>query len=369
MANELLNKFALVEAARRPGCRVVSIGWGPWDGGMVTPALKRLFEAEGAPVIPLAEGAEHFVRELAATDGAVEVVVTAQNAPAARAPSDAGEFELAFEREVSIETHPFLSSHVIDSKPVLPLAVTFEWLAHGALHSHPGMAFAGLEGLRVTKGVVLNGGPARLRVEAGAARKEDGVLRVPVELRSSDEKRTLHARADVLLSVRRPEFEGKPNELQAPRFAHSIESVYRDRLFHGDALRGLEAVEACSSQGISAKLAAAPAPDAWMSRPVRSSWVADPLVLDSAFQLMIVWSHETKGAPSLPCHLRKYRQYADFPRSGVRAVAKITRDSDSLAEASIDFMDPQGRVVARIEGYECAIDPALAASFRRNALN
>jgi acyl transferase domain-containing protein len=36
MANEVLNKMALNEAAKRPDCRIVAINWGPWDGGMVT---------------------------------------------------------------------------------------------------------------------------------------------------------------------------------------------------------------------------------------------------------------------------------------------------------------------------------------------
>ncbi len=37
-----------------PSCRVVAVNWGPWDGGMVTPSLRPLFESEGIPLIPLA---------------------------------------------------------------------------------------------------------------------------------------------------------------------------------------------------------------------------------------------------------------------------------------------------------------------------
>ena len=51
VANEVLNKRARQEALRRPGCRVVALGWGPWDGGMVTPGLRRLFQAEGVELI------------------------------------------------------------------------------------------------------------------------------------------------------------------------------------------------------------------------------------------------------------------------------------------------------------------------------
>jgi len=65
MANEILNKVAHVESRRRGARTLVrAINWGPWDGGMVTPALKRRFAARGIGVIPMAEGAAAFVREL-----------------------------------------------------------------------------------------------------------------------------------------------------------------------------------------------------------------------------------------------------------------------------------------------------------------
>ncbi|HEY5700586.1 MAG TPA: SDR family NAD(P)-dependent oxidoreductase [Gammaproteobacteria bacterium] len=77
-ANEVLNKRAQQEARRRSTCRVVSINWGPWDGGMVGPSLKRLFAAEGVGAIPLHAGAELHLREIAAPpQGTVEVVVLA----------------------------------------------------------------------------------------------------------------------------------------------------------------------------------------------------------------------------------------------------------------------------------------------------
>src|SRR5262249_42488359 len=43
VANQALVSIAQVEAARRPDCRVAALDWGPWDGGMVTAALKNEF--------------------------------------------------------------------------------------------------------------------------------------------------------------------------------------------------------------------------------------------------------------------------------------------------------------------------------------
>ncbi len=65
MANEVLNKVAVAEATLRgPGCIVKALGWGPWDGGMVTPSLRSHFESMGVSLIPLHEGARMLVDEV-----------------------------------------------------------------------------------------------------------------------------------------------------------------------------------------------------------------------------------------------------------------------------------------------------------------
>ncbi len=66
MANEILNKVANVEAARRRegSCIVKSLNWGPWDGGMVSPLLKAHFQEMGVSLIPLDAGARMMVDEL-----------------------------------------------------------------------------------------------------------------------------------------------------------------------------------------------------------------------------------------------------------------------------------------------------------------
>ena len=77
MANDVLNKVAAHERARRgDSCVVKSLGWGPWAGGMVTPALKTHFESMGVELIDLDVGARMLVDELSSpqTDQ-VEIVL------------------------------------------------------------------------------------------------------------------------------------------------------------------------------------------------------------------------------------------------------------------------------------------------------
>jgi NAD(P)-dependent dehydrogenase (short-subunit alcohol dehydrogenase family) len=63
-ANDLLDKLALRLNQTLPG-RVVSIEWGPWNAGMVTPELRREYARRGIGLIPVEAGIESFFEELA----------------------------------------------------------------------------------------------------------------------------------------------------------------------------------------------------------------------------------------------------------------------------------------------------------------
>ena len=376
VANEVLNKVAQAEARRRSGCRAVSINWGPWDGGMVTPALKKVFAGEGVGVIDLAEGGAFLAREIAAVDGPVEIVAIAGvseigSAAVATKPQNLSE---AFALTLTIPDYPFLRSHVLDGKAVLPMAVIVEWLAHGALHGNPGFRFHGFNDLRICKGVVFEDNtPFTLNVMAGRAVKRESFHLVPVELSShgTNGRIVLHARAEIVLATRHPEGIRSITEIPSTPYLPENGVIYnRERLFHGPDLHGIEQVDGCSAKGIAATVKGAPAPAKWIRRPLRSAWLTDPLVIDSAFQMMILWSFERFGAGSLPCFAGRYRQFQEaFPREGVQVVIRVTSENAHGASADMEFLDRHtGKLVARLEGYECVIDPSLKQAFQRNQL-
>ena len=64
VANEALNRIALLFKQNNPKCHVTSFNWGPWEGGMVTPELKRLFEERNVEVISVEDGTRVFVEEV-----------------------------------------------------------------------------------------------------------------------------------------------------------------------------------------------------------------------------------------------------------------------------------------------------------------
>ena len=69
-------KLAHLVKVQHPNCHVVAIDWGPWDGGMVTPALKQMFAERNIHVIPIEVGTWLLVNELTAENfGVTQTVV------------------------------------------------------------------------------------------------------------------------------------------------------------------------------------------------------------------------------------------------------------------------------------------------------
>ncbi|MBW2464018.1 MAG: SDR family NAD(P)-dependent oxidoreductase, partial [Deltaproteobacteria bacterium] len=396
MANEVLNKLALREARERPDARVLSVNWGPWDGGMVTPELRQLFTTEGIEVIGLDAGAQYLLRELASDSGPVEVVILGEGSALPQAglgtaaPSTATtsvtpphlarraaakvhpELPKVFERTLDFETHSFLSSHVLDGKAVLPVAMVIEWLGHGALHGNPGLRFQGFTDLRIFKGLIIAASEkVTVRVGADRAKKAGKEYRVAVELCSGggNGHRVLHARATIVLGAGAPALASRAIAPAVRPYSVSLDDVYRTHLFHGPAFQGLDSIEGVSEQGIIAASRLAPAPREWITAPPRSHWLADPLAIDCAFQMMILWSLDRDGTPSLPTEAKSYRQFRSaFPSEGTRIEVRVTEHDAHRATADIDWVSPDGELIARMIGYECVIDRSLIEPFRDNTL-
>jgi len=152
-------------------------------------------------------------------------------------------------------------------------------------------------------------------------------------------------------------------------YQRGMEEAYTTVLFHGRHFRGIESVAGLSDRGMVAQLRAADRPEAWMDDALRSNWLADPLVLDSAFQMAILWCFEELGVVSLPACLGRYRQYRNtFPNEGVTATLEVRDRSQHRMVGDFTFTDRAGQIVARLEGYECTADASLSEAFRRRSL-
>jgi len=385
MANEVLNKMALNEAAKRSDCRVVAINWGPWDGGMVTSALKREFERNGIGLIPVDHGVQCMLDEMKTdSNNFVEVVIGAKithadtdvhpeiKRPELVKPTPAvkkQQLSLSFERDIGIAHYPILKSHVIDGKPVVPMALMTEWFAHGALHENPGLVLHGLDDIRVLKGIRLESEKKHIRLLAGKLKRTGDYYEVPVELRDGQEagRDIIHSSARAILSEQLPTAPSYQfsKAMVAKAYDKKTEDVYDKILFHGNQLHGIRKIVSCSSRGMVAYISPAPAPDEWISTPLRNQWIGDPLVLDSAFQMATVWCYEEKGIVSLPSYAASYRQYcSQFPLDGVTVVLEIKEATSRKMRGDFTFLDANDEIVASLSGFEAILDPSLLKAFK-----
>lgn len=371
MANEVLNKLTARERVRRPGCRALAMNWGPWDGGMVTPALRKLFESEGVGLIPLVDGSDALLHEIAHADTDTEIVVLGRSTPRASGPvapttkGSATEPAASDFRDVASWTldpsrQEFLDHHRLAGRCVLPIALMVEWISEAALHAQPGYRLLAVEDFQLLQGLKLDDTSVELRgavsrPEAGEA----GACRVQVELRTT----VAHARASVRLGP--PSGPGQRRlELPSGRSV-SPATAYRDLLFHGPAWQVIDRIESLSKDGLEAIASTRVQPSDWLDRPRRRQWVTQPLALDAAFQLLIVWTQTELRVPSLPCAFGRLELFThNWPSTGARIVARVKEARAGLVRADLEFLDSSGGLLARMDDYRSATSGDLAEAFR-----
>jgi hypothetical protein len=385
VANEVLNKLARQFSIENKQCHVVSFNWGPWDGGMVTGGLKKLFAAEQVGLIPLGDGANLVVQELSQSGSLpVEVLVLGRTDAPASVPNASmaaqvtppaaeasNELKIAFERSVDVQQSPYLESHVIGGKAVVPVAIILEWMAHGAIHHNPGLELEGFDDFRVFHGIRMDRREKPLlRVMVGKPVREGNRFTIRTQLVGiTGTRETIHAAGNVILSAQLPS--SLPPQLQVSRhvYPHDMTTAYSTKLFHGSHLQGIAAVETCSPDGIIVTSRTSPAPWAWMQDPFRGAWLADPLAIDAALQAVILWTQEQRGMPCLPCAIGSYRQFRKaYPNTGIKIVVKVMQATEHTVRANIEFLDIEGALVAQMTACESVADASLANAFRQNRL-
>ena len=346
MANEVLNKSAQIEARRRSDCVVKSIGWGPWDGGMVGPELRKVFEARGIELIGEQAGANVFADELLGASDAVETVVGSLIEPPvdAEAPSDGASDsgEIARKIEVSAKSHPYLLDHAIDGVPVLPLASALELFVEvlGTWFDPRDLA---LTDVRVKHPVRLRELDAGQMLTVKATRTTNGVDQASIELYDSGDKLCYTA---VAVSHPPP----PPSEIvTADHGTGTYEGVVYDGqlLFHGPSLRVLEDVHNPGSAGMSA-VALTSRGAGWSTQHPD----ADPAALDAAMQLAVLWTSQRIDGLSLPLGVADFRAFRPFDVDRVTAVLRERSSSRARTLTDIDLLSPDGELVAALRGVE-----------------
>ncbi|MFJ4839924.1 SDR family NAD(P)-dependent oxidoreductase [Streptomyces sp. NPDC088746] len=350
MANEVLHQVASAEQARRPGCLVRCIAWGPWQGGMVTPALAAHFGRSGVPLIPLEQGAAAFTAELDGTAGEARVVLAAGDDPAALSPVGG---PLRAQVLVRSDTLPQLADHAPAEAPVLPVALVLNWFASAATAWLPAPGPLVLRDLRVYKKCALPdlaGAGHRLTL-SGSRGAPGSPSALEAELRGGDGLAHFRAVLDAGSGEPDPAAWGAPAGLRPL----GRPDVYDGKvLFHGPRFHALHAVHGVSEQGADATVAGVRALD-WQG----AHWTVDPAAVDGALQLALLWGEAVLGAATLPMAVAECRVHRRGPSDGtVRCVVRGRKAHDTGARCDAALIDADGSVRLELIGVELVRRPS-----------
>ncbi|WP_329060702.1 SDR family NAD(P)-dependent oxidoreductase [Streptomyces sp. NBC_01429] len=350
MANEVLGQVASAEQARRPDCLVRCVAWGPWQGGMVTPALATHFGRSGVPLIPLEQGAAAFTAELDGTVGEARTVLAVGDDPAALSPAgDPPPAQLL----VRADTLPQLADHAIGGVPVLPVAMVLNWFAGAAGAWRPDAGPLVLRDLRVYKKFALpelTGEGHRLTVHGGRG-AAGSVAELEAELRGADG--VAHFRAVLDTGAVRPD----PADWGSP---DGLERLDRDEfydgelLFHGPLFQAVRTARGVSEHGAEATVAGLRALG-WPGQ----HWPLDPAAVDGALQLALVWARHVGGAATLPMAVAECRVHRLGPVDGtVRCVVRGRKAHGTGARCDAALIDADGSVRLELLGVELVRRPS-----------
>ncbi|MCD6344424.1 MAG: SDR family NAD(P)-dependent oxidoreductase [Anaerolineae bacterium] len=370
LANEILDKTAHLFQRRHPHCRVLAINWGPWDGGMVTPALKRVLTSRGIDVIPIDVGTALLADELAG-ESAAQVVVGSPLAAPAREPEGALR-TYRIRRRLTLADNPFLRDHVIGGHAVLPTVCAVAWMANACEQLAPGYTFFRSENYKALKGVVFDETLADVyTLELQEIAKDSDAITFEGVIRSAsaEGQPRYHYSAHITLMRALPDaptFAGFNVTASQPRDGATL---YADNtLFHGPSFRGVDRVLNFSPETLTLRCHAPQVSPATQGQfPIQT---LNPFLTDVQLQSLLIWAKQTYGYGGLPMHIQRGEQYS-IPGAGdvTYASLRVQTSSKHRLVADVITHDEEGRVYSRVTGAEITLSPRLNALFAQNHLD
>ncbi|QTA83492.1 Polyketide-type polyunsaturated fatty acid synthase [Desulfonema limicola] len=362
VANEILNKTAYRFKTLYPDCHVNSFNWGPWDGGMVTPELKKMFAEKGIDVIPVSAGSRLFADELSSAQCTTQVLVGSPMVPSPLF-SDKNLKSYRIIRNIEPESNPFLKDHVIGGNPVLPTVCATWWMADTCEKLYPGFKFFSCADYRLFKGIVFdNSQPENYTVDIKEISKNDqgeAEFDVKIMSRKPDGKIVNHYGAVVKLINHIPEMPVYKDFDKSETHIKPGKTLYQDgTLFHGPGFQAIERVINISQNKLTmeCRIPEITESDQGQFR----SGTFNPFAADPQFQIMLIWVRHHFDAGSLPTKAELGEHFAQVPKDENFFVSLDIKDSNpSHVKADITTHDKDGMVYTRVKGAEVTVSKQL----------
>jgi hypothetical protein len=346
MANEALAHRLRALADAWPHVRTRVFDWGPWEGGMVDASLARILTDRGLVLIGLDGGATFFCDEVARTLPDVEVVL-------------GGEMDVlpttGVERRAFVpEGMPFLDDHRIAGRPVLPAVMALEWMVGAARRAFPDATVRAVHGVDVLKGIVVS---APTEATLSWRRAGDSLECTLTSVVDGVDRLAYRGRVELGSPTDPPRV---APEQPVASYPVPVDEAYRSFLFHGPSLRGIVSILGLTADGMAADVHTSAPSDLGEPGEV---WATDPVVLDSALQMMLLWVHNHDGLDALPTSLGSFFVYRPFAGT-VRCALKMRPTTRTAGQFDVVFTNDAGDVVAALRDarYATRLEPSRVAS-------
>ena len=370
ISNEILNKLAHHLKLSRPKCQVLSIGWGPWDGGMVTPQLKRILSRRNVPLISIDEGTQALVDLMDKPQRMPQHVIgNPLPFPVRKLSPELRKHRIL--RRLSLEGNPFLADHVIGGNAVLPTVCAVAWFINTCESLNPDYQFYSVSDYRVFKGIVFDDqSPEEYSMELQELEKSPDALILVGKISSElpDGNIRFHYQAQIELRKTIPK-RPRISEFNLSK-ENSIDgaSLYESKvLFHGPKFQGIRQVLNISAAGLTTECLLPQIPVEDMGQfPVNTF---NPYLADIHLQSLLIWANSQIGSIGLPLQIAGGIQYHPVPFD-ILTYATMTVKSSTPHKlvADVTSHDQDGFVFSQVVDAEITLNGKLYDLFKESKL-
>jgi acyl transferase domain-containing protein len=360
IANEILNKSAHLIKLHHPHCHVLTINWGPWESGMVSPELKAAFAERGIETIPVDIGTQMLVTEL--TNPQIDHPQIIIGSPLIYIPNHLPQ-ELktySLQRQLTLAANPFLHDHVIASRPVLPATCGLTWMANTCEQLYPGFKIFTANNFKVLKGIVFDENLAKeYTIDlAETAKINDQQIEFTAKISSNPPASKIRYHFSTNLILKReipasPHYE-QLNLVQDKEFLPISQSLYQsggNSLFHGTTFQGVKSVLNASPEHLTIECSL-PQPTAQQQGqfPIITF---NPYIADVQIHSLWLWTQIFKQVGCLPSGIKTFEQFTPVPfGEKFYVTCCITSTTEINVVADVITYSPQGQIYNRMISAE-----------------
>jgi len=389
-ANDLLCKVTSSLRRTQPETRALAVDWTAWGGiGMATRgSIPKIMEMAGVEMLPPEAGVAWIRRELTGHGFRGEVVAAGTLGRMAEGYHPSGGVEPTtltswgsdFAGEV-VEANlldglvvrttwdpaaqPFLNDHRIDGTAVLPGVMGMEFFAEVARALAPERYVVAVEDVDFLVPVKFYRDEPRTLTVTARVRPDGSDLVAECRLEAErtlpgqeEPQRTVHFTGAVRLAVAQsPADQGKPVAKTHGAAVIAPSDVYR-LYFHGPAYQVVG--EAWRGEGAAVGRLAEHLPAE--QEPAETPTLLGPRLEELCFQVAGLWEAGREGRLALPSHVDRLSVLGDVAYgdgADLVAIARPTPGTSGVFDCEV--LDPDGRVLVRLDGYHTVPMPGQVA--------